>query len=110
MTITIEDLTFDAIIGILDFEREAPQRVCINAEIVYTYTDGSFIDYAEVTALMKSVMQQERFGLIEDALEHLQSVLKKRFPLIETLTLKVAKPDILPECTVSLAQTYAYSH
>lgn len=108
MTITVEALTFDAVIGILDFEREAPQRVRVDAVIDYTYEHSRYIDYAEVTSLIKSVMQEERFGLIEDALERLKSVLKERFPLIESLELKIAKPDILPDCVVSLEETYKF--
>ncbi|MDX1294682.1 MAG: dihydroneopterin aldolase [Sulfurimonadaceae bacterium] len=108
MTITIEELTFDAVIGILDFEREAPQRVRVDAVIEYSFHDGAYIDYAEVTSLIKSVMQKEQFGLIEDALEQLKDVLKARFALIESLQLKIAKPDILPDCVVSLGETYKF--
>jgi dihydroneopterin aldolase len=108
MTIRIEALTFDAVIGILDFERKAPQSVRVDALIDYTYEPGRFIDYAEVTSTIKSVMQKKQFGLIEEALEHLKTVLKNEFPLIGTLQLKIAKPDILPDCVVSLEETYKF--
>ena len=35
MTIHVEALTFDVIIGLLDFERERPQRVIIDIEASY---------------------------------------------------------------------------
>ena len=39
MTIHIEALTFDVIIGLLDFERDRPQRVIIDIEASYDYKD-----------------------------------------------------------------------
>ena len=107
MTIRIEALTFGAVIGILDFERLEPQRVRVDAEVGYTYR-GDYIDYAEAAELIKDVIREGRFGLLEDALKALKSALKSRFPLIETLTLKIAKPDILPDCTVTLEERYNF--
>ena len=37
MTLHIEDLKFQAIIGILDFERITPQNVIVNILITYEY-------------------------------------------------------------------------
>ena len=37
MTIHIEDLKFQCIIGILDFERVTPQDIIINMSIEYLY-------------------------------------------------------------------------
>lgn len=37
MTIHIEDLRFQAIIGILDFERTTPQDVVVDLTIKYKY-------------------------------------------------------------------------
>ena len=37
MTIFIENLTFDAIIGILPEERKVPQKVVVNAKLGYEY-------------------------------------------------------------------------
>ncbi len=107
MTIRIEALTFDALIGILDFERLEPQRVRIDAEIGYTYR-GDYIDYAEAAELIKTLIREGRFGLLEDALEALKKGMKARFPLIETLTLRIAKPDILSDCTVTLEASYKF--
>jgi dihydroneopterin aldolase len=107
MTIRIEALTFDAVIGILDFERLQPQKVRVDAIIVYRY-DEAFIDYAEAAELIKTVIRDGRFGLLEEALEALRRELKARFALIDSLTLRIAKPEILPDCTVTLEEQYKF--
>lgn len=103
MRILIEDLTFDTILGILEHERLTPQCVRINCTIDYTYSEGIFINYAEVTTLIETTLKQEQFELIETALEHLSLSLKKSFPRIEMLHLTLYKPTILPHCTVGVS-------
>jgi dihydroneopterin aldolase len=104
MTIAIRALTFECIIGILDFERVTPQKVVIDARIDYDYVPGSFLDYAAVAALLKSEMTAARFELIEEALLALTGALKAAFPAMKTLELTLSKPDILPDCRVSVTQ------
>jgi len=108
MTIHIEDLKFQTIIGILDFERENIQDVIVNLEIEYAY-NGIFINYAEVTASIKKSMIQNQFLLIEDALESLSTSLKKEFLQIQKLNLKITKPSILPDCKVSVSEIYIFN-
>lgn len=102
MTIYIEDLKFQAILGILDFEREKAQDILINIKISYSYTD-QFINYADVANYIKISMQKEEFLLIEEALEYFQKHLKQKFPQISTLYLKITKPSIMPDCKVSVS-------
>lgn len=108
MTIHVEDLKFQCIVGILDFERKTPQDVIINLTIDYQY-DNNFIDYAKVTQLIKQIMIKEKFLLLEDALETLSKKLKENFSKIDTLTLKITKPSILPECKVSVSFTKKFN-
>lgn len=108
MTILIENLSFDTIIGILDHERLTPQKIQIECIIDYDYQPGAFINYAEVASLIESCMQTEKFELIETALETLAALLKQRFSSINTLDLSIRKPEILPNCTVGVAMTYRY--
>lgn len=108
MRILIENLTFEAIIGILDFERTAPQRVVIDAIIEYSYTQECFINYAEVVQQIESTMKKEQFELVEAALEHLSQILKSDFPLIQSLALTIRKPDILPNCTVGVQKNFIF--
>lgn len=107
MQIHIEELTFDAIIGILDFERTTPQKLILTIRIDYSY-NGDFINYAEVSQLSKELFLTQKFHLLEDALITLSRELKSHFPLIEKLFIKITKPNILPDCKVSLSETYEF--
>ena len=102
MTIHIEDLTFDVIIGLLDFERDRPQRVIINLEASYDYNDDAFIDYADMVLLIQNELKEKRYELLENALLGLKEVLYTTYPHLQALSLKISKPDILADCTVSL--------
>lgn len=108
MTIHIEDLTFDVIIGLLDFERDRPQRVIINIEASYDYSDNAFIDYADMVLLVQNELREKRYELLENALLGLKELLSTTYPNLQTLSLKISKPDILPECTVSLSKTWNF--
>lgn len=108
MTIQIEDLTFDVIIGLLDFERDRPQRVIIDLKASYDYKNDLFIDYAELVILMKEELRDKRYELLENALIGLKDLLTTRYPELQTLSLKLSKPDILPECTVSLSKSWNF--
>ena len=68
MTIHIEDLTFDVIIGLLDFERDKPQRVIINLQASYDYNGDQFIDYADMVLLIQNELKEKRYELLENAL------------------------------------------
>ncbi|MDB2562118.1 dihydroneopterin aldolase [Sulfurimonas sp.] len=108
MTVHIEDLKFQAILGILDFERVTPQDIIVNIEITYTYID-TFINYADVASTVKNQMKDKKFLLIEDALSSLSKKLKKEFSLIQTLDLKITKPSILPDSRVSVSDNYTFN-
>jgi dihydroneopterin aldolase len=108
MTIHIEDLSFDVIIGLLDFERDKPQRVIINLEASYDYNDNKFIDYADMVLLIQNELREKRYELLENALLGLKEILYTTYPDLKTLSLKISKPDILPECTVSLSKTWDF--
>lgn len=107
MTIYIEDLKFQCIIGILDFERIEEQDLIVNLTIKYEFKT-EFINYADVSEFIKSFLKNEKFLLIEDALESLSTKLKEKFSLIKTLNLKITKPSIMPDCRVSVSDTYKF--
>jgi dihydroneopterin aldolase len=108
MTIHIEDLTFDVIIGLLDFERDKPQRVIINLEASYDYSDDKFIDYADMVILIQNKLKEERYKLLENALLGLKVILYTTYPQLNTLAIKISKPDILSDCIVSLSKTWEF--
>ncbi len=105
MTIHVEDLKFQCIIGILDFERVKAQDVIVNITIDYNNKNG-FINYADVAEIIKKDMIKSEFLLIEDALDNLNLKLIKEYPSIKSLYLKITKPSILPDCKVSVSNHY----
>ncbi len=107
MTIHIEDLSFECILGILESERLHPQKIIINLEINYDYHDV-FINYADVAALIQKTLIDNKYELIETALNDLFNFLTKEFPLIKKLYIKITKPDILPNCYVSVSNIKIY--
>ncbi len=108
MKIEIKELRFDAIIGILDFERKTPQQVEIECEIEYDYKDGIFLDYAEIVTLLESTIKEGEFYLLEEALEKLFQKTEESFHQIETIKIKISKPDILPNCRVCVSDFRSY--
>lgn len=108
MTIHIEALCFDVIIGLLDFERVTPQSVIIDIEAYYDYIDGDFIDYANVVSLVQNKLKEERYELLEDALLGLKNLLYSSYPNIQTLYIKIIKPNILTQCRVGLSNRWKF--
>jgi len=108
MIIHIEALTFDVIIGLLDFERDKPQRVIIDVETSYAYESKNFIDYADIVLLIQNELKEKRYELLEDALLGLKAILHTTYPQLKSLTLKIAKPDILEECSVALSDSWIF--
>ena len=106
MTIHIEELTFDVIIGLLDYERDNPQTVIINLEVSYDFNHENFIDYGDMVTLIQVNLKEKRYKLLEDALLGLKFILVTTYPEIKFLSLKIAKPTILPKCSVALSHTW----
>lgn len=102
MKVHIEDLTFKCIIGLLPFERVNKQRIIINISFDYDYSVDYFIDYSEVSTLVKKELKKKEFELLEDAITHIEALLYKLYK-INNLKLKITKPDILKNCKVSLS-------
>lgn len=111
ITLHIENLSFEAIIGILDSERLNTQRVIIEARIDYLYApDQDYLNYATLCDLIREKIQTQRYELLESALLDLSSTLKDRFPSIQKLTLCIKKPQILAPSIVGASVTKDYSH
>ena len=106
MTIHIEALTFECIIGILDFERIKTQKVVIDLEIEYTYYDNTFINYADVILLVQNDMIDNQYELLETAINQLQENLLLHYPQIEAFKLKISKPNIMKNANVALSKNF----
>ena len=105
LKVSINELTFTCIIGILDFERIKEQKVIIDISFEYFYNeDGSnFIDYSHIASFAQSSMENEKFKLIEDAILFIRKGLKSTYD-IKNLKVKISKPDIMPNCVVSVEE------
>lgn len=108
MTIHIDTLEFDVIIGLLDFERDRPQRVIIDLEASYDYSNENFVNYADVVSLIQQELKEKRYELLEEALLGLKNRINTSYPQLKTLQLKIAKPDILKECSVALSHSWEF--
>jgi len=103
LILEIENLTFKAIIGLLDFERIKKQKVVVNLKANYIYKDGNYIDYVDLCKIIKKTIKKEKFELLENAIESLKNKIINKYPNIEYLNIKISKPDILKDCIVSLS-------
>jgi len=101
MKVYINDLTFDTIIGILDFERVNKQKVIIDLSFEYDFKNGDFIDYSKVANFVEKKIKKKKFKLIEEAINYLQNRLNKKYKL-KNLVIKITKPNILKNCVVSV--------
>lgn len=102
MKVIIEDLSFECIIGILDFERTTPQTVVINLSFNYNYKDSSsFIDYSKVANNIEITMREKKFELLEDAIIYIEKNLNELYNITD-LYIKISKPNIITNCIVSL--------
>ena len=106
MTIHIEELTIDTIIGILDFERTSKQKVIVETKINYNYTEDIFIDYTTVIHIIENLLKIEKYRLLEDALNDIGTKIIEDFPQISTLYLKISKPDIITNASVALSKEW----
>jgi len=100
MKITIENLKFDTIIGILDFERENEQKIIIDILIEYPFKKDKFVDYAKVVNFTINHIKEGKFYLLEDALDSLILNIKKLYPQISYIKTSIKKPQILQNCVV----------
>ena len=98
-SIIIKDFSFDTIIGVLDFERTTPQKVIVNTEIFYDY-NNEYLDYAKVSKIIKNILQNKKFEILEDSLDYICSYLKNEYPEITTINLEILKPNILNDMIV----------
>ncbi len=109
MKIHIDTLEVYCIIGLMDFEREVEQKVLLDVEILYTYKEGSFLDYSKLADQIIQHLKKEKYLLLEEALIGIKALLFKHYPVIEELKLKLSKPNILPHCSVGLSEAWSRS-
>ncbi|MDA3058167.1 dihydroneopterin aldolase [Campylobacter sp. VBCF_05 NA6] len=94
--VLIEDLKFDAIVGILDFEREKKQEILVSAK----FSADEFIDYAKACEFIKFSFEREKFLLVEDALNFFAKSFKTQYKSLNYFYMKIYKTQILADAKV----------
>jgi len=108
MQIHIEALTFETIIGLLDFERDRPQKVIVDLEASYDYKNEDYLNYSDIVTQLQNELKEKKYELLEEALLGLKERLYTSYPQLKTLKIKISKPDILPNCSVGLSQNWEF--
>lgn len=84
--IFLKEITLDALIGVYEWERQAPQTIQLDLEIglpnnsvCYTDNLADTIDYSKVFTVVQQELAQKRFSLLEALAEHIAQLLIKEF-------------------------------
>ncbi len=99
--IVIEELSFKAILGLLEKERNEEQLVVVDCKIEYE-DKLNYVDYSKVCDVIQNMIIQNQYVLIEDAVDDIEKKLKEMFPQMRELYLKITKPEILKNALVGV--------
>jgi dihydroneopterin aldolase len=103
--IQISNLSFESIIGILDFERVNTQKIIVDFECEYKHKED-FVNYVDIKDKIKYLICINKYLLLEDAVDDIISNLQKEFNQIYNIKIKITKPNILEDCIVSVEKSY----
>ncbi len=104
IAVLIENLRFECIIGVLDFERERAQAVEVSAKFVA----GEFVDYGVVCADFRREFAARKFEFIEDALGFFAGFFADKFPTLKRLKIRVVKPQIIAGAQVGAQGSWKF--
>lgn len=101
--VRIRDLVLPVNIGIYDFEKEGPQRVCINVECKVREGDGligddiaNVVSYEDIVNGIKSIIAEGHINLVETLAERIADFCLVD-PRVGCARIGVDKLDIVPE-------------
>ena len=99
----IRALQARCILGVYDWEREAPRSVVIDLEFPPPLdptaprgSDEPFVDYARVAAEVKAHVEASDCRLMEELAEEVAGLCLSRFPL-ERIKVRLGKPGAVPD-------------
>ncbi len=105
--ILIENLTCNASVGVYENEKLNKQKIIINLEIVLvnnikTHTDNinDVADYGKFRRIVLEIINSKHFNLIETLADKLIKKIET-FEKVKNIKLKITKPDIFEDCSVS---------
>jgi len=103
-TVFIENLHFKTIIGVLEFEREIPQKIRVDAEFI----GKDFINYAQACEFIEMKFHEMKFALVEDALDFFALEFKALFPSLKEFSMKITKKEIIKNAKVGVKGKFNY--
>lgn len=108
-TIFIQQLHTQAVIGVYDFEKVAPQSLIFDLEMgvdiersMRSDDLNDTVDYAAVAAFIRAWLQQHQFELLEAMMSALFQALWAEFLAIQTLKIRVYKPQAVEQAVVGI--------
>lgn len=100
----IKDLEFETIIGILDFERTKKQKVLLNAEFLYEFSE-EILDYRLLREFLLQAFDKN-FDTLENALVYFKENIPKNFNNIKYFHIELSKTQIFTDCVISVSLEY----
>jgi len=103
--ISLRDLTFDCIIGILPHERKNEQPIVLNVALWLDFTLAArnedlaqTIDYAQLAEDLKRFVRLSCFQLEETLVVKCAERILEQHPLAQAVEVSVRKPCAIPGC------------
>ncbi|MFQ5691584.1 MAG: dihydroneopterin aldolase [Nitrospinota bacterium] len=99
--ITIRSLEVRCILGLYDWEREAPRPVLIDLEFPLPKGPGGdpaapALDYAEAAEAVKAHVRESACRLLEELAEEIADLCLSRFPMA-WVRVRLSKPGAIPD-------------
>jgi dihydroneopterin aldolase len=95
--IIIKDASFLCNIGVTRQERSKKQKILIDVELFFSV--GHTVNYSQVYALIKSIVKEKEYKLIETMAENVAEEVLKKFP-IKKIVVRIKKPSALADRNV----------
>lgn len=99
----INGLTLEAVIGVYDWERIAPQRLILDLEMGWDIRPAAAdddltrtLDYAQISLRIGEFADASRFELVETFADRLAALIMSEFQ-VPWLRLRLTKPGAVPE-------------
>ena len=112
--IGFENLKVHTIVGLLDFERSTPQNILItlklgveSEQIIQNQQNddlGELPNYHEASILLEKFIQDQKFYTLEALVYQSAQVLFEQFPIVNSVYLKVCKPQAISKADFSFVE------
>jgi len=99
--ILIHNIMFYGFHGVYEYEREQGQKFYFDVEMETMDDKASetddvkdAVDYASVYQLVKHVVENKRFHLLEALTAHIDDEILEAYPIVDVVTTTVRKPSV----------------